>query len=206
MKNSRNFIDRTGQIYGWLTVLKYAGTTKDGRPLWFVECRCGTKKVVRGGGLQAGSIISCGCSKKQRAPGKTHGLSHLPEYRTWQSMKERCLKPYATSYGRYGAIGVKVCERWVNSFQSFFDDMGSKPSPKHSIDRWPEKNGNYEKSNCRWATSFEQQNNTRKNNLIVIDGICMSVSQWSRKLGISRHLVVKRYSGSKQLQPAFGQA
>lgn len=90
---------------------------------------------------------------------KTHGLKKTAEYRTWCAMKERCSRPAHISYKNYGARGIKVCERWLNSFENFFADMGPKPSPKHTIDRADPKIG-YVPTNCRWATYKEQFANT----------------------------------------------
>jgi hypothetical protein len=83
-----------------------------------------------------------------------------PEYVTWAGMKQRCLNPHCADYKRYGGRGIGICERWRNSFENFFTDMGPKPSPKYSIDRI-DNDGNYEPGNCRWATSGEQQTNKR---------------------------------------------
>lgn len=74
-------------------------------------------------------------------------------------MKERCYNPHNRKFPIYGGRGITVCDRWLNSFEAFFEDMGRRPSPEHSIDRYPNNKGGYEPSNCRWATSTEQNNN-----------------------------------------------
>lgn len=96
-----------------------------------------------------------------------HGLSHTTEYRSWGQMKARCLNKKHHAYARYGGRGITVCNRWINSFSCFLEDMGNKPTVLHSIDRI-NVNGNYEPSNCRWATYFEQGNNTRKTKKPVV--------------------------------------
>lgn len=83
------------------------------------------------------------------------------EYRAWQNMHRRCKYPSTHNYADYGGHGIRVCERW-SVFANFIADMGTKPSPKHSIDRFPDNDGNYEPSNCRWATASEQRRNQRR--------------------------------------------
>jgi len=94
---------------------------------------------------------------------RTHGLTYTPEYRSWCHMKGRCYCPNDSRYHRYGGRGIKVCDRWLNSFENFYKDMGPRPSPKHSIDR-VDNNGNYEPSNCRWVT-VKTQNSNRSTNV-----------------------------------------
>lgn len=106
-----------------------------------------------------------------------------PEYRTWLGMIGRCHCPTATRYRDYGGRGVVVCERWRNSFENFLADMGPKPTPQHSIDRI-DNSGNYEPSNCRWATMREQMRNRSGNRFITIDGVTQCVKDWERQAGL----------------------
>lgn len=85
---------------------------------------------------------------------KTHGMSNSPAYKSWQEMKTRCYNKKRAKYRRYGARGIRVCDRWLKSFQNFYDDMGDRPEGK-TLDRI-NNDGNYEPSNCRWATPLEQ--------------------------------------------------
>lgn len=93
-------------------------------------------------------------------PMERHGMTESPEYEIWGSMKKRCNTPTATHYDNYGGRGIKVCDRWQHSFLAFYEDMGARPTPLHSLDRI-NNDGNYEPNNCRWATKHEQAINQR---------------------------------------------
>lgn len=114
---------------------------------------------------------------------QTHGLCNTPEYRTWSMMIQRCTNPNRNGWKDYGGRGITVCERWRNSFKAFLEDMGPRPDGK-TLDRWPDKNGNYEKSNCRWATKIEQGNNLRKNRIVIFKGQKMTLTECSRLCGV----------------------
>lgn len=113
--------------------------------------------------------------------GHASGGSNSPTYMSWSAMRERCLNPKADKYPQYGARGISICERW-HSFESFLADMGERPHGK-TLDR-KDNDGNYELSNCRWATHKEQQNNRRANVFVEHDGERLTVTQWSERLGM----------------------
>ena len=125
----------------------------------------------------------------------SHGYSKRkqirPEYISWYSMLRRCNNPKDKEYHNYGGRGISVCERW-SKFENFIADMGDKPSPHHSLDRYPDKNGNYEPSNCRWATMLEQGLNRRTNRNVTYMGKTQTVSQWSQELGINDTTIYQR--------------
>ena len=124
---------------------------------------------------------------------KGHGLCKTSEYIIWGDMCWRCKCPTVKNYGEKG---IAVCDRWRNSFLEFLSDMGPRPSPKHTIDRI-DSNGDYEPGNCRWATWKEQMNNCSFNRKITFDGVTMTVTQWSERLGIKKHTIFSRlYRGS----------
>lgn len=121
---------------------------------------------------------------------QTHGLRYTPEYKTWSSMKERCLNSQHPSYKNYGGRGIKICDRWLNNAEAFYKDMGKRPEGM-SLDRI-DNEGNYEPSNCRWATQKEQRNNTRQNRYITWDNKTRTISQWSDETGISQAAITIR--------------
>ncbi|WP_417353520.1 hypothetical protein [Flavobacterium alkalisoli] len=110
-----------------------------------------------------------------------HGLYKSPEYKVWTEMKRRCHKETASGYERYGGRGISVCDRWKDSFSAFYEDMGPRPSVNHSIDRM-DNDGNYEPSNCRWATNSEQMKNRGKINQIGQRKMSSSLVVLARKM------------------------
>jgi hypothetical protein len=126
----------------------------------------------------------------------THG--HRPkgkmstEYHTWCSIKDRCLNKGCKYYHKYGGRGITMYDGWVKSFEDFFEYVGKKPTPKHSIDRYPNNDGNYEPGNVRWATNKEQMRNTRSTHFLEYDGLKMCVLDWAAKTGIGRTTINER--------------
>jgi hypothetical protein len=149
-----------GQIFSRLRVVEIVSTGRKAK--WLCICACGTERTIRRDALIQGTTKSCGClvreHLKRGQERTTHGDCRqrpTPEYRAWRGMKTRCMNPKKQHYERYGGRGITVCERWISNYEFFLADMGRKPSPKHSLDRI-NNNGNYEPSNCRWATKKEQ--------------------------------------------------
>lgn len=190
-------LNLSGQIFGKLTVLKESGRTKDQQVLWSCKCQCGKIATVRASSLKSGITASCGCLRKDWSiKHKTkHGHARIgkrtSEYGIWQDMRKRCYKTYSSVYRYYGGRGVRVCDRWFNSFENFFADMGVRPTSKHSIDRI-NNNGNYEPSNCRWATQSEQVNNSSRTIKIIIYGITYSIKQASELFEIKHRILYDR--------------
>lgn len=123
---------------------------------------------------------------------ESHGMWGTPEYRSWNAMKNRCLQVNHKHYKYYGGRGITVCQKWVESFSVFYEDMGLKPSPSYSIERINRK-GDYTPSNCRWATRSEQANNTNRNRFIEINGKTRTFTQWVRHYNRSLGKVRGRY-------------
>jgi len=152
-------IDMTGKKFNDWTVIKFSHKQK-GKYYWLSECICKNIKPVDGSLLRLGRSKKCiECHKKKTKV--THGCSKLniPEYRAWLAIKQRCYNKKSGSYKYYGERGIKVCDRWLESFENFLKDMGKRPE-KMSIDRI-NNHGNYEASNCKWSTAKEQRDNRR---------------------------------------------
>lgn len=182
--------DLSGRKFGRLTAVSMAQHRRRGRVLWVCRCVCGGTRIAGAGDLCGGRTQSCGCLVRETIV--KHGGSSTPEYKTWHGMRRRCYSPNQTGYELYGGRGIKVCARWRASFQHFLDDMGPRPSPRHSIDRI-DVNGDYEPGNCRWATIIEQANNTRpRNGGVTWQGRTQSVAAWARELELPFEMLWNR--------------
>ena len=151
----RPAIDLQYKRFGRWCVLSREGSVRR-ETTWNVICDCLNMAVVTGSDLRKGKTLSC----KACGIVTTHGRSRTPEYINWKGMIQRATNLNIPQASDYCGRGITVCDRW-RKFENFFDDMGPRPSPTHSIDRI-DVDGNYEPSNCRWATQKEQCNNKRK--------------------------------------------
>lgn len=148
-------IDRTGQVFGELTVVSRETNDKHNKAQWLCTCTCGQQTIVGSNALVKGNTRSCGHLRRATI----HGMEGTRTYTSWESMIQRCTNPRTYSYRNYGARGISVCAEW-REFATFYRDMGTRPDGR-TLDRI-DNEGNYEASNCRWATPSEQAKNKRK--------------------------------------------
>ena len=178
--------DLTGKKFGKLTVLERCENSKSGYVRWLCKCDCGNNSIVYAGNLTKKHTTSCGCYKKQKTiEVKTkHGKVHTRIYKILNAMKDRCFNENNDRYNDYGGRGITICSEWLgeNGFNNFEQwALNNGYSEKLTIDRI-DPNGNYEPSNCRWATVKEQNNNQRKNIYIEYAGETKTLAQWAEEL------------------------
>lgn len=175
-----------GQTFNHWTALEKA-PSKTGETYWCCRCKCGRKFTISTKSLLRGTSRSCGCAIGR----ERHGASYSIEYALWRRLFHRCTNPKNQDWHLYGGRGIKVDDSW-STFAKFFKDMGPRPSPQHSLDRYPDQSGPYSKDNCRWATAKEQARNMRANRLLTIKGETFCLAEWAERSGISRQVIEKR--------------
>jgi len=181
-----NAANLAGKRFGRLLVIAFSGErNKSGKPLWDCQCDCGKTHRASTENLNKGGVKSCGClaSDITRARLLKHGHAKGDLYRIWERMISRCHNPADLAFRYYGERGIIVCDRWRESVDAFITDMGPRPSRKYSVNR-KDNNGNYEPSNCEWATDLEQARNSRRNRRITIDGKTQCLSAWLEHFGL----------------------
>lgn len=169
-------VDRTGQVFGRLTILK-----KDG-PKSICRCACGKKTSAYTHNLLGGKTQSCGCLEIESR--FTFGISRTPEYKVLYQAILRCTDSSRKDYARYGGRGIKVCKRWMNNPALFLRDMGKRP-PGTQLDRYPDNDGDYKPSNCRWATPMQNSNNRRNTQFVDVGKEQIPVAVAARLLGVT---------------------
>lgn len=179
--------DLSGQTFGRLTAVQYVGESK-----WLCRCECGKVTQVLTSNLTRGNSTSCGCKHEEAR--YRHGMSKSKLHGVWKSMRARCKNPNDPAYRNYGGRGIRVCERW-DDFSLFLKDMGPRP-PNTEIDRI-DVNGDYEPSNCRWATKKVNLNNRRDNHLVTWRGETLPLTAWAERLGMNPITLYHRLTRGK---------
>lgn len=195
-----------GKRFGRLMVTEYDKRGTKG-PRWKCMCDCGKECSRTTSNLREPKDHSCRCwgIEKCSTAGFKHGYHKSAEYAAYYAMKSRCYHPKAREYRIYGGRGITVCDRWLESFENFIADMGSKPAKNYSLDRI-NSNGNYEPENCRWADPVTQSNNTSRNKHVVLDGVRATVAEHCRRTGAKHWTVHYRLKKGMSPEEAFKQA
>ena len=198
-----------GKKFHRLTVLEFAGLSKNKSRLYKCQCDCGRIVIKRGCQIRKGQIKSCGCyrredsAKKGRATATHHHCVNgkwTPTYRSWSAMRDRCTRKTHPHYARYGGCGITICERW-QKFENFLADMGIRPEGK-TLDRIDGSEG-YSPENCRWATPKEQQRNMRSNRLLALHGQTKCISEWSEITGLRYSTIRERLNRGWTIERAL---
>jgi hypothetical protein len=181
-------VNRTGQVFGKLTVLEQAGRNSLKKVLWRCQCECGKELVAVSGSLVTGNTTSCGCV----TPNFKHGGTGKGSYNTWRAMMRRCYNKSDKDFKKYGALGVSVYAPW-RDYLAFASDMG-EPSGNQTLDRI-DVYGNYTPNNCRWATPTVQSRNlrVRKTSASGFTGVHMRKGKWYAEITVQKK---KFYSGA----------
>lgn len=188
-------VDISNQKFGRLLVIERTKNVSS-KTAWKCLCDCGNIAYVTTSNLTCNRIKSCGCIKREMLKNRniTHNQRHTQLYEVWKAMKQRCYNPKSQAYNNYGARGIKVCQEWLNNFQSFYDwsygngyNLNNQNDEKNklTIDRI-DVNGNYEPNNCRWVNRKEQANNMRHTKHITINGETKCLAEWCRVLNVNR--------------------
>lgn len=187
-------VPMAGKRFGRLLALRDIGRCASGDRKWNFRCDCGTEFAASGYDVRRGKIVTCpACSaQRTREASLRHGMTHSAEFRIWTGMLTRTTNANARSFPDYGGRGIRVCERWRDSFEAFYADMGPRPSAKHSVER-RDNDGHYEPNNCYWATREQQGRNKRNNVRITIDGVTRTLAEWAELAGLTYETLYQRH-------------
>lgn len=187
-----------GRKYNMLRVVSYVGTsaplgTKGLKRLFIFKCDCGKYKTITISNVKNSHTRSCGCIFKKAVSkaNSTHGAAGRKYDRTYMGMRDRCYNPHNPSYPRYGGRGIKVCDRWLESYDNFENDVGERPEGT-TLDR-VDNDGDYTPENCRWATRVQQGNNTRRSYIYSVDGNIMNMINAQKVTGLKKSTIKWRH-------------
>jgi len=198
--NGNAFEDLTNKIFNGWKVIKYDGKLS-GHSMWICNCKCGNFVRVCGSSLKDGRSKRClKCSGNLRSKhGFTSTKNKHPLYNIWISMLARCENPNSTNFHLYGARGIKVCDRWKDC-RNFSEDMGLRPF-RYTIERI-DNNGNYEPSNCRWASYEDQGKNKRNNRILSFEGKTQILGEWAKEWKV-KACTLWRYLNCHSMQESY---
>lgn len=196
--------DLTGRVFGLLTVLRYAGEGPHKAALWVCKCDCGNEHVTLGTTLTRGHIRSCGCYRRHnmRRVATSHGMASSSEYGIWLGVKKRTGDKNNPAFARYGGRGITMCDRWRDSFEIFYKDMGARPTNRHTLERKDNSMG-YAPENCEWATYKTQARNRRSNKRIEFRGETLVAVQWAERYGMSDQVLCRRLKKGMSIENAL---
>lgn len=167
-----------GQKVALLTAIEMLPEIEGEPRKWKFKCDCGKEKDIIEISVTRGVTKSCGCMAKPKPKYGDVPSRFIPEYKIWKDMKRRC-SGKSKKHRTYILRGTSVCDRWKNSFENFYNDMGPRPSDKHSIDRI-DNEGHYCPENCRWATLYEQSINKSTTAFLTFNGQTLPFKEWCR--------------------------
>jgi hypothetical protein len=211
--------DITGMRFGRLIAIEPTPRRRRRMMLWRFQCDCGNEHEAVSADALRGGTNSCGCLRRElgskfgqkysailnaRGASVTHGMTNTREFSSWTSMTQRVCNPNHKSFDDYGGRGITICERWLGSFENFYADMGDRPLGL-TLERI-NNNGNYEPTNCEWATSKKQANNRRSNRPITLNGRTRNLNEWASDAGIHRSLISNRIDRGWSVEDAVSTA
>jgi len=188
-----NKTDYVGMKFGRLTIVKPLGRGENRIKRSLCQCECGNTVVKATIDVVRGHVKSCGCLAREVKARRSykHGLKGERIYACWLAMHSRCEKPQNRSYKNYGGRGIRVCNEWSDAIR--FKEWAMKNGYRDDLQIERINNdGNYEPSNCRWATPIEQANNKRTSKLVEINGETKTAAEWARTVGISYSSILNR--------------
>lgn len=199
--------DLTGQRFGRLTVIGFAGFAKNRNAMWDCKCDCGRICTVKGGKLTSGSTKSCGCLRAELRTklNTVHHMCGTKIYSSWRCMLTRCLNPNHETYSKYGGRGITVCDEWKNSFQAFFDFVSKLEhfgEDGYTLDRI-NNDGNYEPGNVKWSTAKEQARNRRDTVFVEYAGKKMALAEAAEQAKIEYKLALSYYYNGRHGEKIF---
>ena len=192
----RTFPDITGKKFGRWTAIKEDRIAVH-EVHWICQCECGVTRHIPRARLLSGESRSCGCLRNEHvsAAKTTHGGTRKSgpqkEYGVWRAMIQRCTSEKCSAFKNYGGRGITVCQRWLESFPNFYEDMGMRPNSGMCLERKNNDLG-YSKENCIWATRTSQANNTRTNVFVQHNGESHTITEWARFYGLDPFLIFGR--------------